>query len=138
MEPDPRLELRKTMREVQRAALRDSVAAAGKVPPQFLKNIKKKQADAEDAKDGGKDEDTEDAKGKKKKPVAAAGPLPSKRTIPGTDSFPIKTVGDLKNAIQAFGRAGDKPAAKRHIIRQAMALGHPELIPDGWKVKANA
>ena len=136
--PDPRLELRKVLQSAQRAALRDSVAAAGKVPPQFLKNIKKKKADAEDAKDGGKDEDVEDAKGRKKKPVAAAGPLPTKRTIPGTDSFPIKTVGDLKNAIQAFGRAKDKEAAKRHIIRQAMALGHPELIPDGWKQKSNA
>jgi hypothetical protein len=47
-------------------------------------------------------------------------------------SFPIENVQDLKNAIQAIGRAKDPAKAKAHIKKRARALGHPELIPDGW------
>jgi hypothetical protein len=56
-----------------------------------------------------------------------------KSTIAGTDSFPIGNVADLKKAIQAFGRAGDKPAARKHIISMAYKLKRPDLIPDGWR-----
>lgn len=48
-------------------------------------------------------------------------------------SYPIKDEADLQNAIQAFGRAKDKEAAKRHIMRRARALGMEEMIPAGWK-----
>ena len=48
-------------------------------------------------------------------------------------SFPIKTVKDLKNAIQAFGRAKDPAKAKAHIKARAKALGKEDLIPDNWK-----
>lgn len=50
-------------------------------------------------------------------------------------SYPIRTVADLKNAIKAFGRAKDseKEAVKKHIIKRAKVLGHPELIPNNWK-----
>jgi len=48
-------------------------------------------------------------------------------------SFPIKTVKDLKNAIQAFGRAKDPAKAKAHIKARAKALGKENLIPDNWK-----
>ena len=48
-------------------------------------------------------------------------------------SFPIADVEDLKNAIQAFGRASDKEAAKAHIIKRAKALGASDLLPDDWK-----
>jgi hypothetical protein len=47
-------------------------------------------------------------------------------------SYPIKTEGDLKNAIQAYGRAKDKEAAKRHIMKRARALGLEKLIPSNW------
>jgi hypothetical protein len=47
-------------------------------------------------------------------------------------SYPIANVGDLKNAIQAIGRAKDPAKAKRHIKKRARELGHPELIPEGW------
>lgn len=47
-------------------------------------------------------------------------------------SFPIRNKADLKNAVQAFGRAKDKPAAKSHIIKRAKALGATELLPEGW------
>ena len=47
--------------------------------------------------------------------------------------FPIKTVKDLKNAIQSIGRAKDPDAAKQHIKARAKALGKDNLIPDGWK-----
>lgn len=47
-------------------------------------------------------------------------------------SYPIKDESDLKNAIQAFGRAKDKSAAKAHITKRAKALGLSELIPVNW------
>lgn len=50
-------------------------------------------------------------------------------------SYPIATEQDLRNAIQAFGRASDPEAVKRHIIRRARALGRTDLLPEGWNVK---
>ena len=47
-------------------------------------------------------------------------------------SFPIKTVGDLKNAVKAYGRAKDKAAAKAHIIKRAKALGATAELPEDW------
>lgn len=47
-------------------------------------------------------------------------------------SFPIENVADLKNAIQAIGRAKNPAAAKAHIKRRAKALGATNLIPSGW------
>jgi hypothetical protein len=52
--------------------------------------------------------------------------------MPG-GAFPIKTVADLKNAIQSIGRAKDPAAAKAHIKSRAAALGRDDLIPDNWK-----
>lgn len=46
--------------------------------------------------------------------------------------FPIANESDLKNAIQAIGRASDPAAAKAHIIKRAKALGLTRLLPDGW------
>lgn len=48
-------------------------------------------------------------------------------------SFPIVNESDLKNAIQAYGRASNKTKAKRHIIKRARALGATSLLPDDWK-----
>lgn len=50
-------------------------------------------------------------------------------------SFPIKDVEDLKNAIQAYGRAKDKDKAKAHIIKRAMDLNSEDLIPENWVPK---
>ena len=47
-------------------------------------------------------------------------------------SYPISNESDLRNAIQAFGRAKDKEAAKRHILKRARELGKENLIPAGW------
>lgn len=57
-----------------------------------------------------------------------------KKALPD-GSFPIRNVSDLKNAIHAYGRAGEgkKSAVRRHIIRRARGLGKPELIPEDWK-----
>jgi hypothetical protein len=54
-------------------------------------------------------------------------------TVKGSDSFPISDVASLRKAIQAFGRAGDKEAAKKHIKSMAFKLKRPDLIPAGWK-----
>ncbi len=48
--------------------------------------------------------------------------------------FPIKNKADLHDAVQAFGRAKNKPAAKKHIIERARALGATDELPEGWKV----
>lgn len=48
-------------------------------------------------------------------------------------SFPIENASDLKNAIQAFGRAKNPSEAKAHIRSRAKALGKTDLIPDEWK-----
>lgn len=48
-------------------------------------------------------------------------------------SFPIHNVADLKNAIQAYGRAKDKDAAMKHIKKRARALNRTDLIPSDWK-----
>jgi len=49
-------------------------------------------------------------------------------------SFPIKSEGDLRNAIQAYGRADDKTLAKKHIIKRAHTLGQENLIPADWVI----
>lgn len=45
-------------------------------------------------------------------------------------SFPIRNTQDLRNAIQAFGRAQNKAAVARHILKRARALGATALLPD--------
>jgi len=47
-------------------------------------------------------------------------------------SYPIAGEEDLKNAIQAFGRAKDKEATKRHIMKRAKEMGKENLIPANW------
>lgn len=47
-------------------------------------------------------------------------------------SYPIEDAEDLKNAIQAFGRAKDKAKAKAHIMKRARELGLEEMIPENW------
>jgi len=48
-------------------------------------------------------------------------------------AFPIKTIKDLKNAIQSIGRAKDREATIAHIKARATALGREDLIPDSFK-----
>ena len=50
-------------------------------------------------------------------------------------SYPIATVGDLKNAIHAFGRAKDPEKVKRHIMKRAHALGAMSMVPTEWTMK---
>jgi hypothetical protein len=49
-------------------------------------------------------------------------------------SFPIADEEDLRNAIQAIGRAKDPSAARAHIKKRARALGKGDLIPEGWSM----
>jgi hypothetical protein len=53
------------------------------------------------------------------------------KALPG-GGFPIVTVVDLKNAIQAIGRAKDPAKAKAHIKKMAAKLGRTDLIPENW------
>ena len=48
-------------------------------------------------------------------------------------AYPIKDEEDLKNAIQAYGRAKDKAETKAHIMRRARALRKVDLLPDKWE-----
>lgn len=50
-------------------------------------------------------------------------------------SYPIETVADLHDAIQAFGRAKNKSETKAHIKTRARALGASDQLPDGWMKK---
>jgi len=47
-------------------------------------------------------------------------------------SFPIVGESDLRNAIQAYGRAKNKDIAKKHIMKRAKALKLESLIPANW------
>lgn len=53
-------------------------------------------------------------------------------------SFPIENEEDLKNAIQAHGRAKDPAAAKKHIETRAKEMGKEDLLPDDWEKVAKA
>jgi hypothetical protein len=46
--------------------------------------------------------------------------------------FPIKSGGDLRNAVRAIGRAKNPAAAKAHIKKRARALGLTKLLPSSW------
>lgn len=51
-------------------------------------------------------------------------------------SFPIADCDDLKNAIQAIGRASDPGKAKAHIKKRKASLGCPDVdLPDDWSVE---
>jgi hypothetical protein len=58
--------------------------------------------------------------------------LASKGQAMPDGSYPIANEEDLRNAIQAIGRAKDPAAVKRHIRKRARALGLTDLIPDSW------
>lgn len=53
-------------------------------------------------------------------------------------SFPIKDEADLRNAIQAFGRAKNPTEAKSHIMKRAVDLGLEDLIPTNWTSQEKA
>ena len=59
--------------------------------------------------------------------------LAAKRQAMPDGGFPIRNVADLKNAIQAFGRAKNKPAVKAWIKKRARELGATNLLPDNWR-----
>ena len=59
------------------------------------------------------------------------------QALPG-GGFPIKSRGDLRNAIRAFGRAKNPAATKRLIKRRAKELGAEEDLPDDWKSSSTA
>lgn len=47
-------------------------------------------------------------------------------------SYPVKTKEDLRNAIQAIGRARNPAKARAHIKARARALDAEDMIPDNW------
>lgn len=53
-------------------------------------------------------------------------------------SFPIRNKADLGRAVQAYGRAKNKAAVKRFIIRRARALHAVDALPESWGVTAGA
>jgi hypothetical protein len=59
------------------------------------------------------------------------------QAMPG-GSFPIRNRQDLKNAIQAYGRAKNKATAKAWIIKRAKELNLTDLLPDGWLEHSDA
>lgn len=59
------------------------------------------------------------------------------QAMPG-GGYPIRNRSDLKNAIQAYGRAKNKAAAKAWIIKRAKALDLVDLLPEGWVSEGEA
>jgi hypothetical protein len=53
-------------------------------------------------------------------------------------SFPIRNRTDLSKAIRALGRAKNRAAAKRHILKRARALHSTDLLPDSYKPLTSA
>lgn len=55
-------------------------------------------------------------------------------------AYPIRNVEDLKNAIQAYGRAkaSERRAVRKHIMKQARKLKQWSLVPEHWKELATA
>lgn len=54
-------------------------------------------------------------------------------------SYPIANCGDLRNAIQAIGRAKDPAAVRTHIRKRKKALGCPDVeLPDTWALEPRA
>lgn len=47
-------------------------------------------------------------------------------------SFPIKSAGDVKNAVRLVGHASDPAKAKAHIIARAKSIGAAGELPDDW------
>ena len=49
-------------------------------------------------------------------------------------SFPLRNVGDLKNAVHAYGRSkpGKRGLVRRHIMKMARKLERDDLIPENW------
>ena len=47
--------------------------------------------------------------------------------------FPIENCGDVKNAVQAIGRAKDRSKTIAHITTRAKSLGCSHLLPKKWR-----
>lgn len=51
-------------------------------------------------------------------------------------SYPTRDCGELKDAVQAYGReTGSKPKLRRYLIRRSVELGCTENIPDDWEAE---
>ena len=94
--------------------------------PETMENRDMKAADPENEPVEGEEEKREFSAAQRESAASSGAAMPD-------GSYPIKTVGDLKNAIQAFGRAKDPAATKAHIKARAKALGHEEMVPENWK-----
>ena len=46
--------------------------------------------------------------------------------------YPIRDVGDLENAIRAYGRSKTPAATRAFIKKRAAALGATHLLPASW------
>ena len=62
--------------------------------------------------------------------------MADKGTAMPDGSYPIANEEDLKNAIQAIGRAKDPDAVKAHIRKRAKVLGLEKLLPESWTASA--
>ena len=137
-------EAEKAREEVETAVTHPALEALQKAQ----EAVDKLEEDDQDAED--EEEDNEDEKKKKmrkalldemakadlstegrKKEAEAGEAMPD-------GSYPIKTKDDLHNAVQAFGRAKNKPKTKAHIKKRAKALGATEMLPKKWGKLAEA
>jgi hypothetical protein len=51
-------------------------------------------------------------------------------------SYPTRDCGELKDAVEAYGReTGNKAELRRYLIRRSVKLGCTQHIPDEWEVE---
>jgi hypothetical protein len=151
-------EVRKKGKRLGVPADEDQVPTDGQKPPEAdVPEDEMLRPDAPTDEDGApiEPEEREEDRRKVKKPVGltpleqiqmAAASLGEFRDVPSGErdrladagkalpdgSFPIANTGDLRNAIQAIGRAKDPAKAKAHIKRRAKDLGAENLVPADW------
>lgn len=90
------------------------------------------EAPSEDTMDVPEEEIEEDIEEKREFTSEQREEMAGEGTAMPDGSFPIANEEDLRNAIQAHGRAKDIEKAKAHIKKRARALGLEDLIPSEW------
>lgn len=52
-------------------------------------------------------------------------------------SYPTRNTRELRDAFTAYGREtpDKRPELRRYLVRRAVRLGRPDLIPDTWKIR---
>lgn len=116
------------------------VPVPGRKPRRLLKNLRLSRIDLVDngaSQDRGSGQGAHVVLYKRDVSTEERERLADKGHAMADGGYPIANTSDLKNAIQAFGRAKNPDAVKAHIRRRASALGASDQLPESWTEKAD-